>query len=102
LYRHYVECPPVVEASWLHPPYLLTDGPYAWSRNPIYVSVLVLWIGWTVFYGSVAVLLTIIVASASIVPWLVLAEERALEADFGERYLRYKNEVRRWLGRNQR
>jgi protein-S-isoprenylcysteine O-methyltransferase Ste14 len=102
LYWHYVACPPVVEATWFHPPYLLTDGPYARSRNPMYIAALVLWIGWAVFYGSVAVLLTILVVSASIIPWFVRAEEHSLEADFGERYLRYKKEVPRWLGRIQR
>jgi len=34
-------------------PYLLTSGPYAFSRNPMYVADIVLWLGWAFFYGSV-------------------------------------------------
>jgi protein-S-isoprenylcysteine O-methyltransferase Ste14 len=31
--------------------YLVERGPYAYSRNPMYVAELVLWLGWAMFYG---------------------------------------------------
>jgi protein-S-isoprenylcysteine O-methyltransferase Ste14 len=35
--------------------FLVTSGPYAYSRNPMYVSELALWLGWAIFYGHVGV-----------------------------------------------
>lgn len=81
------------------PPHLVVAGPYTFSRNPMYVSGLLAWLGWTVFYGSPAVF------TASVLLWLMFAyrvipqEERQLEALFREEYLDYKRLVRRWIGR---
>jgi protein-S-isoprenylcysteine O-methyltransferase Ste14 len=85
----------------LTPPYLMTGGPYAFSRNPMYVAELALWLGWTILFGSVAVLVGFVVlgvAVRGVVPW----EERGLEARFGEAYRGYKATVPRWLGRARR
>lgn len=77
---------------------LLTRSPYAFSRNPMYLSELAFWFGWALFYGSIAVLIGFLVWLAMfnlvIVPW----EERDLEARFGEAYRAYKARVPRWLG----
>jgi protein-S-isoprenylcysteine O-methyltransferase Ste14 len=84
------------------PKYLLVRGPYKVTRNPIYISVLTILLGWTLFYGSVAVLCGMLVFwmfyAFVMVPW----EERKLEARFGEAYRHYKSAVPRWVGRNRR
>ena len=81
----------------LVPSVLITDGPYRVTRNPIYVAELASWLGWALFFGSLAVFLgyiaLLLVVNLVIVPW----EERGLEAAFGHAYLMYKNRVRRWL-----
>ena len=80
------------------PPFLMARGPYAVSRNPMYVAFLGLWTGWAIFYGSVPVavgLAVFVAVLAFVVPW----EERGLEAHFGDDYRRYKARVPRWLGR---
>lgn len=41
----------------LTPSYLLMRGPYRFTRNPMYVAELGLWLGWTIFFGSPAVLI---------------------------------------------
>jgi protein-S-isoprenylcysteine O-methyltransferase Ste14 len=80
------------------PPYLLVGGPYRFSRNPMYLLELAMWLGWAIFYGSRAL------GGAALLWWLdfavvaVPAEERQLEARFGEAYLRYKTMVPRWVG----
>ncbi len=84
------------------PQFLVTRGPYAFSRNPMYVAVLALWLGWVLFYGSVAVLIGVPVLWALVTFILVPHEERALEARFGEAYRQYKSEVPRWLGKTHR
>jgi len=72
-------------------------GPFRFTRNPMYVAELGLWLGWTLLFGSASVLI------GCIILWLVLTlivlprEERGLEAAFGEVYLQYKNTVPRWL-----
>ena len=39
----------------LTPDYLVTDGPYRFSRNPLYVGDIVMWVGWAVVFGSPAI-----------------------------------------------
>jgi protein-S-isoprenylcysteine O-methyltransferase Ste14 len=77
---------------------LLTPGPYAVSRNPMFLSELAFWFGWALFYGSLAVLIGFLfwvtLFNFVIVPY----EERDLEARFGEAYRAYRARVPRWLG----
>jgi protein-S-isoprenylcysteine O-methyltransferase Ste14 len=77
---------------------LLTPGPYAVSRNPTYLFELAIWFGWTLFYGSLAVLIGFLLWVALFNFVLVPYEERDLEARFGEPYRAYKARVPRWLG----
>lgn len=76
---------------------LVTDGPYKYTRNPMYV-------GFTVTYLGLALGLNAPIALALLLPCLVLMtwgviarEERYLEAKFGQPYRDYKQRVRRWL-----
>ena len=78
---------------------MVIDGPYRISRNPMYMSGLFAWLGWTIFYGSLAVFVMLVlfwfVFSFRVIP----QEEKQLEALFGDEYLQYKNSVRKWIGR---
>lgn len=78
--------------------YLVVRGPYRFTRNPMFLCGMLIWLGWIIFYGSVAVLFGAVVFWGSIARLVVPWEERKLEARFGEAYLRYKNRVPRWLG----
>jgi len=82
--------------------YLVVRGPYRFTRNPMYLSGMAIWLGWVIFYGSVAVLGGFVVVWMSVALLVVPWEERKLEARFGEAYLRYKNSVPRWLGKRSR
>lgn len=82
--------------------YLVVRGPYQFTRNPMYLSGMVIWLGWVIFYGSVAVLGGAVVIWGSVALLVVPWEERKLKARFGEAYLRYKNSVPRWLGKRSR
>jgi protein-S-isoprenylcysteine O-methyltransferase Ste14 len=79
------------------PSYLLSRGPYAFSRHPMYLSELALLLGWSIYYGSISVLIALVAAGVFFNFVHVPREERTLEARFGEAYLEYKNEVPRWL-----
>ena len=81
------------------PPHLVVAGPYQVSRNPMYVAGLFAWLGWTVFYGSPAVLIGLVLLWSLFTFRVIPGEERQLEALFGDKYREYKRSVRRWIGR---
>src|ERR1019366_2147241 len=79
----------------------LRSTPYRSSRNPMYVAALTIWSGWALFYGSVAVIVGVLVLWAIIALVVIPYEERRLAAAWGEPYLQYKSRVSRWFGRVQ-
>ncbi len=79
------------------PSHLLIQGPYRYTRNPMYVAYLLFWLAWAVFYGSFSVLAGLAVLSAIAELILVPREERTLDLKFGEAYRRYKEQVPRWF-----
>ena len=82
--------------------YLLMRGMYAFSRHPMYLSELILILGWVIFYGSISVLVATVVSFLVFNYYAVPNEERILEAHFGKAYHDYKNRVPRWFGRIRR
>jgi protein-S-isoprenylcysteine O-methyltransferase Ste14 len=78
------------------PSTLVLTGPYALSRNPMYVA-------WTLLYlgGAFVARNTWMVASLPLVGGIihreVLREEHTLEGTFGEEYSRYRKLVRRYV-----
>jgi protein-S-isoprenylcysteine O-methyltransferase Ste14 len=83
------------------PAYLLVNGPYRYSRNPVYLAEGVIWLGWIVFYGSLVVLGVFSVVAVIAGPFILPREERGIEARFGEAYREYKRSVPRWLGKRR-
>lgn len=98
---HLAQTPARVELART-PAYLLRRGPYAFTRNPMYLAELALWLGWALFYGSVPVFLGVLVLWSLmhfiVLPW----EEHHLERRFGEAYRHYQRTVPRWLGKTRR
>lgn len=79
------------------PSYLLTAGPYRLTRNPMYIAELALWLGWSIFYGSIPIFLVLLIMVPPMNKRVIAGEERDLETRFGESYLEYKKRVPRWL-----
>ncbi len=76
---------------------IVIRGPYRFSRNPIYLSMLFLQVGTSIWANSLW-FLGLAVVSAVLLWWGVISrEERYLERKFGAEYLSYKGRVRRWL-----
>ena len=78
------------------PQYLLTGGPYRFSRNPMYIAELALWLGWAILYGSIPILVALLVMAPLMNKRVITREESDLEARFGESYIAYKNKTPRW------
>lgn len=76
---------------------LVTDGPFAFSRNPIYLGALVSLFGIFLVLGSLSPFALIPPFVYIIHTRFILVEERMLEDAFGETYRDYKGRVRRWL-----
>jgi protein-S-isoprenylcysteine O-methyltransferase Ste14 len=93
---HFVHYPASVRLGF-SPPVLVVDGPYRISRNPMYLSALIGWLGWTIFYESPAVLIALGILWMVFSLRVIALEERQLEEQFGEEYLEYKRSVPRWI-----
>lgn len=94
----FAQTPEKVELEW-NSPFLLRRGPYALTRNPMYVAELGLWLGWAIFYGSAFVFIGFVVLCVVVNFVILPREERALEARFGESYRQYEKTVPRWFGK---
>lgn len=79
------------------PQSLITTGIYAYSRNPLYLSVVFILLGCSIFLGSLSGFLGpviyVVIANWHIIPY----EEKLVEETFGKTYLDYKKRVPRWL-----
>ncbi len=80
---------------------LVTNGVYAWTRNPMYLGLWLLLLGGAIRLGTASALL----AAALFIPLIervqIRAEEQALRRRFGVEYERYCERVHRWLGRSR-
>jgi protein-S-isoprenylcysteine O-methyltransferase Ste14 len=76
---------------------LIRHGLYRWSRNPMYVGVVLLLTGVAILLGSLAPLLVVVAFFALLQVGFVRREERLLEETFGDAYRAYRRSVRRWL-----
>ena len=76
---------------------LVTSGMYRYSRNPMYLGLVLLTIAATIFFGT-WLGIVIVVAFIFLLNLLqIIPEEEALLDIFGEEYVEYKKKVRRWI-----
>lgn len=76
---------------------LVTVGPYRYTRNPMYLGLLVMLIGLLLVLGSVTPVVAVIAFETIISTRFIEPEERALESHYGDAFRRYKAAVRRWI-----
>jgi protein-S-isoprenylcysteine O-methyltransferase Ste14 len=84
-------------APWSPPKQLVTTGPFQYSRNPIYVAMLMIIAGWAVFLASRALTIYLDVMIALFHIRTLLGEEPTLAREFGPAWDAYRARVRRWL-----
>ena len=78
------------------PERLVTTGPYAWSRNPMYLGHIIFLLGLTLTFRSVLAGL-IAIASAVWFHFRVRRDEARLRERFGQSYVEYSARVARWV-----
>ena len=77
--------------------YILTTGPYRFSRNPMYLGMILMMLGAALYMGTlpfyVSAAAYFMIIDSAFCPF----EERKLASSFGDEYRRYASEVRRWI-----
>jgi protein-S-isoprenylcysteine O-methyltransferase Ste14 len=76
---------------------LVATGPYRFTRNPIYLGMMLGLVGLAIAFDSLWLLVTLVPFFLVIRYGVVAREEAYLERKFGEVYRRYRACVRRWL-----
>ena len=79
------------------PKFMVIEGPYKFTRNPMYLGVTTALLGFSVYIGNLfsflSPLLFFLIMNFVYVPF----EERLMEKIFGKKYLVYKKKIRRWI-----
>lgn len=84
-------------APWAPPENLVVIGLYRYSRNPMYVSVALVLLGWAIAFGSVGLLVYALLVVAAFHLRVVRGEEPWLARTHGGEWERYVARVPRWL-----
>ena len=81
------------------PAKLVIRGPYRFTRNPMYVGMLTVVLGWTILFGAAPLLLYALALGTAFHLFIILYEEPHLRAEFPGEYEAYCSRVPRWLPR---
>ena len=82
---------------WKATKVIVDDGPFAYSRNPVYLGFVLLQVGVGLWSDRLAVV-ALVVVPALMIAWMVVPREEAyLRRKFGAEYGEYCTRVRRWL-----
>jgi protein-S-isoprenylcysteine O-methyltransferase Ste14 len=76
---------------------LVVRGIYRWTRNPMYLAMLLALAGWACIVSNWAALAILPLFVAYLNRFQIAPEERALRARFGAQFDNYSKKVRRWL-----
>ncbi|PWI34032.1 hypothetical protein DI392_07475 [Vibrio albus] len=76
---------------------VVDSGIFRLSRNPMYVGLLLLLLGYAYYLQDIISLLLCLIFVLYMNQFQIKPEERHLEQKFGKDYLEYKQKVRRWL-----
>jgi protein-S-isoprenylcysteine O-methyltransferase Ste14 len=76
---------------------LVTEGPFRYSRNPLYVALTLLYVGVALLINALWILLLVVPVLLVIRYGVIAREEAYLTRKFGDAYRQYTAQVRRWL-----
>jgi protein-S-isoprenylcysteine O-methyltransferase Ste14 len=69
---------------------LVASGPYAYTRNPMALGTILMYLGVAVWISSITAALIVVLLSALLLSFIKHGEEAALEARFGDAYRAYR------------
>jgi protein-S-isoprenylcysteine O-methyltransferase Ste14 len=76
---------------------LVTSGVYRHTRNPMYVGLATVLLGWAMYLGAPLAIVGPVAFVAYITRFQIIPEERVLSIKFGGEFAEYQARVRRWL-----
>jgi protein-S-isoprenylcysteine O-methyltransferase Ste14 len=76
---------------------IVTSGVYRYTRNPMYVGLTLMLVGWAVYMAAPFALVGPAMFMLFITRFQIIPEERVLTSKFGGEYRKYQERVRRWL-----
>jgi protein-S-isoprenylcysteine O-methyltransferase Ste14 len=76
---------------------LVTDGPFHYTRNPMYLGIATVLVGACLLMGAVSPLLGVLIFVGVADRWYIRFEERMLQQKFGAAFDAYRSTTRRWL-----
>ena len=76
---------------------LVTSGIYRYTRNPMYLALALLLIAWAIYLSNVVSLLCVPGFIFYITRFQIIPEESKLTELFGQAFLDYQRQVRRWI-----
>ena len=89
-------------ASWDPPRHLVGSGLYRYTRNPMYMAVSLILIGWAIGFASTRLLAYALLMMVMFHIRVVWFEEAWLARTHGKEWARYKARVPRWVFRSRR
>lgn len=85
------------ENPWKPTIEIVAGGPYRFTRNPMYLQMVLMCAGLAIVLANAWVLLLTPLCAWALFHFVIRHEEAYLERKFGEGYLAYKRRVRRWI-----
>ena len=76
---------------------LVEGGVYSFSRNPMYLGLAIILCAWGIYLGNLVSLLLLPVFIWYITIFQIIPEEEMMVNLFNEKYIKYKQRVRRWI-----
>jgi protein-S-isoprenylcysteine O-methyltransferase Ste14 len=76
---------------------LVSTGVYSFTRNPMYLGMMLALFAWAVYLSSIWSLIGPVVFALYVTRFQIVPEERVLDRLFGAPFAEYKKRVRRWL-----
>jgi protein-S-isoprenylcysteine O-methyltransferase Ste14 len=82
---------------WQRPTALVTSGVFSFSRNPLYLALLLVLAGIAVMADALWLIIVTALLWLSLDRFIIRTEEEVLKEIFTEEYLAYRSRVRRWV-----
>ena len=82
---------------WTPTSEIIVYGPYKFSRNPMYLMMILWCVGFSIVFSSLWILFLTPVCGLAIYRVAIKPEEAYLEETFGGSYRDYKRRTRRWI-----
>jgi protein-S-isoprenylcysteine O-methyltransferase Ste14 len=89
-------------APWTPPKRLVAVGLYRFSRNPMYIAVISVLIGWALLFQTTALVIYAVSMTILFHLRVVIAEEPFLARTHGKQWEEYRSRVPRWLANVKR